>query len=114
MIDKAKKSNVTTLASLINTVFGDILTSYSNTDLIALATQMFNYSLGETTGFPFEKNSVTLGSKGSVVAPCDLESNVIQLHQFLYDDEDYEPSSTVKSNSAQIISDTGFHQGDGY
>ena len=101
------------LIRLIDEVFGDIKTSYSNTDLIALASQIFNYSLGETTGFPFEKNTVTLGSKGSVVVPCDLKSNVIQLHQFLYDDTEYEPTDTVKSNSEKIISDTGFHQGDG-
>jgi anionic cell wall polymer biosynthesis LytR-Cps2A-Psr (LCP) family protein len=114
MVEKAQKSDIKTINSLINEVFGDIQTSFSNTDLISLATQIFNYSLGETTGFPFEKTSVKLGSKGSVVVPCDLESNVIQLHQFLYDDEDYEPSTTVKNNSAQIINDTGFHQGDGY
>ena len=114
MIQKAQKSDLKTINSLIDEVFGDIKTSYSNTDLIALASQIFNYSLGETTGFPFEKNTVTLGSKGSVVVPCDLKSNVIQLHQFLYDDTEYEPTDTVKSNSEKIISDTGFHQGDGY
>ena len=114
MVAKAQKSDLITINSLINTVFGDIQTSFSNADLIALAAQVFDYSLGETTGFPFEKNTITLGSKGSVVVPCDLESNVKQLHVFLYGDEDYEPTATVKSNSAKIINDTGFHQGEGY
>lgn len=114
MIQKAQKSNLKTINSLIDTVFGDIKTSYSNTSLLALAAQVFNYSLGETTGFPFEKNTKTLGSKGSVVIPCDLESNVIELHVFLYGDESYEPTDVVKSNSAKIINDTGFRKGDGY
>jgi LCP family protein required for cell wall assembly len=114
MVEKAKKSDLKTISSLIDTAFGDILTSYSNTDLIALATQIFNYNLGETTGFPFQKNSIKLGSKGDVVVPCDLESNVIELHEFLYEDENYTPSETVKSNSAKIINDTGYHEGDGY
>ena len=114
MIDKAQHSDLKTINSLIDEVFGDIKTSYSNTDLIALAAQVFNYSLGETTGFPFSKNTTTLGSKGSVVVPCDLETNVIQLHAFLYEDDDYVPSQTVQANSQKIISDTGFHQGDGY
>lgn len=114
MVQKAQQSDLKTINSLIDEVFGDIKTSYSNADLIALAAQVFNYSLGETTGFPFEKNTVTLGSKGSVVVPCDLESNVTQLHVFLYDDEDYTPTDTVKKNSQKIINDTGFHQGDGY
>lgn len=114
MVQKAQKANLTTLNSLIDEAFGDIKTSFSNTDLIALAAKVFNYSLGETTGFPFEKNTTTLGNKGSVVVPCDLESNVKQLHVFLYDDNEYEPTDTVKNNSAQIINDTGFHQGEGY
>lgn len=114
MVDKAQHSDIKTINSLINEVFGDIKTSYSNADLLALAAQVFNYSLGETTGFPFEKNTITLGSKGNVVAPCDLESNVVQLHLFLYGDEEYEPTETVKRNSEKIATDTGFHQGDGY
>lgn len=114
MVQKAQHSDLKTINSLIDEVFGDIKTSYTNTDLIALAAQVFNYKLGETTGFPYEKNTVTLGSKGSVVVPCDLVSNVTQLHVFLYDDEGYQPTDTVKSNSEKIIADTGFHQGDGY
>lgn len=114
MIKKAQKSDLKTINSLIDQVFSDIKTSFSSTELISLASKIFNYSLGETTGFPFEKNTKKLGSKGDVVVPCDLTSNVTQLHVFLYEDEDYEPTDTVKSNSAQIINDTGFHQGDGY
>lgn len=114
MVNKAQHSDLKTINSLIDEVFGDIKTSYTNTELIALAAQVFNYKLGETTGFPFEKNTVTLGSKGSVVVPCDLVSNVTQLHVFLYGDEGYVPTDTVKSNSEKIIGDTGFHQGDGY
>ncbi len=114
MVDKAQRSNLKTINSLINEVFGDIKTSYSSADLLALASQVFSYNLGETSGFPFEKNSKTLASKGSIVAPCDLESNVVQLHVFLYGDETYMPTETVKANSAKIINDTGFRQGDGY
>ena len=114
MVAKAQKSNLKTINSLIDEVFGDIKTSYTNAELISLASQVFNYKLGETSGFPFEKNTITLGNKGSVVVPCDLASNVTTLHQFLYNDEGYEPSETVKKNSEKIISDTGFHQGEGY
>lgn len=114
MVEKAQKSDLKTINSLIDAVFGDIKTSFSNTDLIALAAQVFNYSLGETTGFPFEKNSIRLGSKGDVVAPCDLVSNVTQLHVLLYDDQSYVPTETVKTNSEKIINDTGYRQGDGY
>lgn len=114
MIEKAQSSNLKTINAIIDEVFDDVETSFSNADLIALAAQVFNYQLAGSEGFPFSKNSITLGSKGSVVAPCTLESNVIELHKFLYSNETYTPSLTVKSHSKQIESDTGFGESDGY
>ena len=43
MIAKAQKSDLKTLNALINTLFSDIQTSFSNADLLALATNIFNY-----------------------------------------------------------------------
>ena len=114
MVAKAQKSDLVTINKLIDAVFGDIQTSFSNADLVALAAQVFNYKLGETSGFPFNHGSTTLGSKGSVVVPCTLESNVIELHQFLFGDEEYTPSDTVLANSKKIINDTGMNEGSGY
>ena len=52
----------------------------------------------------------SLGKKGSCVIPCDLESNVIKLHQLLYNDTEYTPSEKVQSYSEYIIDSTGFTQ----
>lgn len=49
-----------------------------------------------------------------MVVPCTLESNVIELHQFLFGDEEYTPSDTVLANSKKIINDTGMNEGSGY
>ena len=114
MVAKAQKSNLLTLNKLINEVFGDIETNLSTTDIISLATRIFSYDMGETTGFPFEKATHTYDSVGDVVIPCDLASNVTKLHQFLYDDENYTPSQTVQQNSETIIQKTGFRQGNGF
>lgn len=114
MIAKAQRSDLKTLNSLINQVFGDIQTSFSNADLIALAANVFNYSIGESSGFPFEKVGHRYDKVGDVVIPCDLSSNVSQLHEFLFDNASYEPSNTVKANSETIINKTGFRQGDGF
>lgn len=114
MFEKAKQADIATLNKVINAMFSDIQTSFSNADLISLGSQIFNYEIGEMSGFPFTKNTITLGTKGNVVVPCDLVSNVSQLHAFLYNNESYEPSSTVQANSQKIINDTGFTQGDGY
>ena len=114
MAKKAQKSDLATINKVIDAVFDDISTSFSNTDLIALAAQVFDYQITGSAGFPFTKNSVTLGSKGSIVAPCTLETNVIELHKFLYGNEEYVPSSTVRANSMKIESDTGFGANDGF
>lgn len=114
VVEKAQKSDLSTVNKIIDEVFDSVKTSYSLSELLSLAAQMFNYKIGETEGFPFLKNTVTLGSKGDVVVPCTLESNVDQLHEFLFDDVDYEPSTTVKANSQVIVTDTGWGEGDGY
>lgn len=114
MVEKAQTSNLKTINAIIDEVFDDVETSFSNTDLIALAAQIFNYQLTGSEGFPFAKNTITLGSKGNVVAPCTLESNVVELHKFLYNNEEYVPSLTIKAHSKQIQSDTGFSESDGY
>ncbi len=107
MVAKAKQSNILTLNKLINTIFSDIQTSFSNTELLTLAAAIFSYDIGESTGFPFEKNTITLSGAGDVVVPCDLSTNVTKLHELLYKDTGYKPSSTVVNNSSQIITNTG-------
>lgn len=114
MVQKAQKSNLKTMNSLINQAFSDIQTSFSNTDLLALATKIFNYNVGDSSGFPFEKVAKRYDKVGDVVIPCDLASNVTELHVFLFDDTAYVPSATVQANSAEIINKTGFRQGDGF
>ena len=73
-----------------------------------MAGDMTKYHMGENTGFPFDKESTNLGKLGSVVVPVDLENNVIQLHQFLYANESYTPSQTVKDLSKTVHDNTGY------
>lgn len=113
-VDKAQKSNLKTINALINQVFGDIQTSFSNADLIALAADVFQYKITDTSGFPFEKVTHKYAKEGDVVIPCDLSSNVAALHEFLFGNTTYAPSNTVRKNSSDIINKTGYRQGDGY
>lgn len=114
MMQKAKQSNLKTLNGFINTAFNDIQTSFSNTELLSLATKIFTYDMGETTGFPYKKAGKKYDKIGDVVVPCDLASNVTELHRFLFNDENYTPSATVQRLSEQIISNTGLRAGDGF
>lgn len=108
MVEKVQQSDLKTLNSMIDVMFDDIETSFSNKDLLALAAKIFDYELSGSVGFPFVKKEVELGSKGQIVAPDTLEENVKELHKFLYNNEEYVPSSTVRANSMKIESDIGY------
>lgn len=108
MVKKAKKANLKQLNSLINEIFPQIQTDLERNEIINMVAVMIKYDMGDSSGFPIDKHSCDLGSKGSIVAPCDLESNVVKLHKAMYGEEDYKPSSTVKEYSSKIINDTGF------
>ena len=96
IVKKAKKTDLPTINKIINQVFPEICTNYTNADIIRLAASMFSYELADSTGFPFSKYPARLGgSKGDVVIPADLENNVRALHRYLYNDTAYVPSTTV-------------------
>lgn len=107
MIEKVQSSNLKTVNSIIDVMFSEIETSFSNTELISLAAKVFDYQLTGSVGFPFTIKEVELGSKGQIVAPDTLESNVTELHRFLYDNDEYTPSATVSENSRKIQNDIG-------
>jgi LCP family protein required for cell wall assembly len=110
MIEKAKSSSLSTINNIIDEVFPQIATNMTNKQLLSLASSVFDYELDENTGFPLSHTTPTLGSKGSVVVPADLLSNVKYLHEFLYpDDLDYTPSSEVQRISAEITNETGVY-----
>jgi hypothetical protein len=108
MIEKAKSAGLSKINDCINVVADDVSTSLTKSDMLNLAKNCLNYDLSSSVGFPFTWATTTLSSKGSIVVACDLETNVTVLHRYLYDDEDYEPSQTVKSISAVVSSDTGY------
>lgn len=110
MIEKAKGSDLSTINNVINEIFPQIATNLTNKQLISLAASVFDYELTDNIGFPLSNRTPTLGSKGSVVVPADLLSNVKHLHEFLYpEDTAYTPSAEVQRISAAITSETGIY-----
>ncbi len=106
--DQAKKANLTTLTETANNVFDEVYTSLDLSEIVDMLGNVGNYYISEHSGFPQEdmRATGTIGSKGSCVVPLSLEDNVKWLHQFLFDDNDYEPSSTVKECSEKIYEET--------
>lgn len=110
MVEKAKQSDLTTLNNVIQTVFPQVATNMTQTQILNLAKDLLEYELGDNTGFPSSNQVPTLGSKGSVVVPADLLSNVKYLHEFLYpEDTAYVPSAEVERISAAITNETGVY-----
>lgn len=112
IIEKAKQADIGTLNEIITEVFPDIATSLSNTEILGLAANVMDYELVDTQGWPFTLSTATVGSKGSVVVPADLETNVSLLHRYMFDDENYTPSNTVQGLSDEIRYETGINTED--
>ena len=108
--DKLKKSNFSVVNNVMEVVFPQISTSVRFDDLIPLAKNVTNYTIGDTMGFPAARGDANMGSKGDCVIPQTLESNVRDLHSFLFDDPNYEPSDMVKKISAKISADSDMYK----
>lgn len=110
MMKKAKGADLSTLNKLMDEVFPDISTNMSQSKMLSMVWTLLDYDMGESRGFPFDKAApnISFGSKGQVVIPCDLVSNVTQLHRFLFENDDYVPSATVQDYSNRIINETGY------
>ena len=106
--EQAKKTDPVTLTKVFNQVIDEVYTSLNSKDLLDLLTNINNYRIVDEGGFPEESMRTTgnIGAKGNCVIPKDLESNVVWLHKFLFDDDDYSVSDTVKECGAKIKSDT--------
>lgn len=106
MLEKAQKADIGTLNKVCNDVVDDISTTLTLKQMLILAKDVGSYKLVETTGFPFELTTASLDS-GDTVVPVELENNVTELHQWLFNDADYSPSQTVQSISANIVKKSG-------
>lgn len=107
LMEKAKGSNFRTVNKLVKTIMPDIQSDLSEADLISMARVMIGYDMEDSRGFPFAKTTRTLPSVGSSVIPCDLETNVDELHEYLYGTEEYTPSETVRTYNDIIIERSG-------
>lgn len=105
-MEKAKAADFNTLKTLIGTVFPQVSTSIGVDDLVMMAKDARKYYIGQTSGFPFSHTEMKIGKMDCVI-PTTLESNVVQLHNFLYDDDSYTPSGMVKKISSHIAEKSG-------
>lgn len=106
---KAKTMSATQLDSIIKAVFPMCATNMTVDQLLAIAADGLSYNIVGTSGFPFDVTTDSVGSAGSCVIPVDMEKNVVQLHKYLFETENYTPSETVARISDKIKNDTGVY-----
>ena len=107
-LDKAKNMSYSQLETVANNAFNETYTSLDISEILDLLKNIANYNVVDNNGFPEEsmRATGTIGKKGSCVVAVDLASNVKWLHEFLFEDTDYEVSTDVQKYSDKIKSDT--------
>ena len=106
---KAKTMSASQLDSIVKAVFPMCATNMTVDQLLGFAADALSYNIVGTTGFPFDVVTDSVGSAGSCVIPVDMEKNVMQLHKYLFETENYTPSETVGKISDKIKNDTGIY-----
>ncbi|MDE6127767.1 MAG: LCP family protein [Lachnospiraceae bacterium] len=102
--EQAKKADLQTLVKVANDVSQYVYTSFSLDEIIALLGDISKYNIVDQAGFPEAsmRGADVLGAKGSCVYGIDLIDNVKWLHEYLFDDADYQPSPEVVEYSNVI------------
>ncbi len=104
---KAKTAGFSVLNNIMVVCFPQVATNIDFGEAIDMAQHITQYNIADTGGFPWSRGDANIGSKGDCVVPTTLESNVVKLHEFLFGDTNYTPSSAVLSISDKIKSDSG-------
>ncbi len=99
IFDKAKTMDVVALNAAINSVLENVVTSIPAADILDMAADVFGYTLAGQSGFPFEKygdiKKIPEIDVSDPVMAITLESNVSQLHKYLFGVDNYEPTSRI-------------------
>lgn len=108
MVAQAKTKSLNELTDLLPKVLQYVYTNVDETDMVELLKNITRYKIVDEEGFPTAKKRTVeeIGrAKGSCVVPLGLEENVVWLHDFLFEKEDYQVSDTVKELDKKIQAD---------
>ncbi len=103
---KLKKKNLFQLKRIMELCLDDCKTNLSQNDLIGFAQRMTKVSFNKSVGYPYTVKTGMLDGR-SYVFPGNLEESARKLHKEFYNEEEYEPSDTLKEISNYIISRVG-------
>jgi len=105
-MEESKNLDTAERIEIAEKVMDMIDTNMSNSKVTDLAVELTKYDVDSSTEWPYDTrgwmhNEIYYG------VPETLESNVIKLHEELFDQDAYEPTEFVKNTSEDIIDFTG-------
>lgn len=106
VVNKVKTFDISRLNKLVDTVLPKVYTNITASNVFSMLPSAPSFKITESIGWPYETKGITLDRWYGV--PITLESNVIQLHNEVFEESDYIPSETVKTISNSIIEKTGY------
>ena len=111
---KIQTVGIADLEQIAVSMLNRVSTSLSWNEILSFIMISRNIQIEELTGFPFKLDGKNYGGKmGYLNIPCNLETNVIELHNYL-GEENYKPSDTVIKYSKKLEKFSGFDEDDGY
>ncbi len=105
--EKVQAASLADLNMIIDRVLPKVRTNFTLPEILAYAKDVKKYQIGETKGFPFTLATMYYGDAGDSVVPANLEENVKELHNFLFGENGYMPSSKVCDISDELMYLTG-------
>ena len=106
MANKLKSKNIMEINNFMDEILPKVYTNISQKTIMSMIPDMMNYKISTSIGWPYEVKGITLDRWYGV--PVTLESNVVKLHQDLFDDPDYTLPESIKTTSDSIIKKTGY------
>ncbi len=108
MISKIKGKSLGQINKFIDKMLPKVYTNISSTEMISMLPSISNFKITKSIGWPYETKGITLDRWYGI--PITLESNVIELHKEVFDENEYIPSDTIKQISGEIVNKTGYNK----
>jgi len=103
MLAQAKTCSFEELNNAITEIMPGISTNLGLVKILDMALDVKKYTISESTVFPFDYRDQN-NLRTAYVYCTTLSENVTQLHEYLFGDTNYKPTSTVESVSDYITS----------
>lgn len=104
--NKIKTFDISRLNKLVDILLPKVYTNIKASDIFSMFPSIPNFKITESIGWPYETKGITMDRWYGI--PITLENNVMKLHNEVFNENDYQPSETVKTISNKIIEKTGY------